>query len=97
MSDETVRPLPPSETVHVTHEDRLAAILDDPTLPDRDKRQAIQEALEDLQRQRGESPAAAYEPVEQRFFEALGLLADGGHDYDGASIGRAPGGTRDEI
>lgn len=78
-------PNPPGPTAgddFSVHDERLSAILDDPTIPDRDKRQAIQEALEDLQRERGEEPAASYEPLEQRFFEALSLLADGGHDYD---------------
>lgn len=73
------------------HDDRLREILDDPTLPDRDKRQALQEALDELQRERGDEPAAAYEPLERRFFDALSLLAEGGHDYDEAS---APGSDR---
>lgn len=67
------------------HDERLRDILADPTLPDRDKRQALQEALDDLQRERGDQPAAAYEPLERRFFDALSLLAEGGHDYDEAS------------
>ncbi len=62
----------------------MREILADPTLPDRDKRQAIQEALEDLQREQGDEPAAAYEPLERRFFDALSLLAEGGHDYEEA-------------
>lgn len=85
MSGDTIDPDLPPDPTFGPHEDRLADILNDRTLPDRDKRQAIQEALEDLQRDRGEEPAASYEPLEQRFFEALTLLADGGHDYDGAS------------
>lgn len=75
------------------HDDRLREILADPTLPDRDKRQAIQEALEDLQREQGDEPAAAYEPLERRFFDALSLLAEGGHDYEEAP---ASGGSADE-
>ncbi|RIY02141.1 hypothetical protein D3218_07560 [Aureimonas flava] len=67
------------------HDERLTAILADPTLPDRDKRQAIQDAFDDLVRERGDEPAAAYETIERRFFEALTLLAEGGHDYDDAS------------
>lgn len=76
---------PSSENDFAGHEDRLTSILADPSLPDRDKRQAIQDALDDLQRERGEEPAAPYEPLEQRFFEALAILAEGGHDYDGPS------------
>ncbi|WP_416358284.1 hypothetical protein ACLNGM_10445 [Aureimonas phyllosphaerae] len=67
------------------HDDRLRDILADPALPDRDKRQAIQEALNELQRERGDELAAAYETLEQRFFDALSLLAEGGHDYEESS------------
>lgn len=82
--DETLGATPRPGPQIEPHEDRLSEILADPSLPDRDKRQALQEALDDLQRERGDAPAAAYEPIEQRFFEALNLLADGGHDYEGA-------------
>ncbi|WP_279479992.1 hypothetical protein [Aureimonas sp. SK2] len=81
-ADNSGIPLAPASADGLPHGDRLEAILADPTLPDRDKRLAIQEALEDLQRSRGEEVAASYEPLERRFFEALSLLADGGHDYD---------------
>lgn len=87
MSDFTDDRLPASAELGAgltDHDDRLREILADPTLPDRDKRQALQEALDDLQRERGEEPAAAYEPLERRFFDALSLLAEGGHDYDEA-------------
>ncbi|WP_182085429.1 hypothetical protein [Aureimonas sp. ME7] len=61
--------------------DRLNEIMADPHLTIEQKREYVQSALDDIAAANGEDRASPYEPLESRFFDALSLLADGGHDY----------------